>query len=285
LFLGLATVDIIYAIEGSPAPNSKNVAARQELYAGGPAANAAATFAALRGNATLAAIAGRHPLTALIRDDLEACAVSICDLAPGFQQPPSCSSILVNPSNGTRIVVSANATRLPPPEIAPPSPAGFEIVLVDGHLMETSIELARLARSKGIPVILDGGSWKQGTAQLLDVVDIAIVSEDFHPPRTSTPQETLAYLVERSIPSCAITQGAKPILFSNNGHAGEIKIPRIRVIDTLGAGDIFHGAFCHHYAATKTGFAAALEFGAEIASFSCQFFGPREWMGEFTRSR
>jgi sugar/nucleoside kinase (ribokinase family) len=49
---------------------------------------------------------------------------------------------------------------------------------------------------------------------------------------------------------------------------------------TLGAGDIFHGAFCHRYVVNGFGFRDALEFASAIASRSCQYFGTRAWMNE-----
>ncbi|NET50891.1 MAG: sugar kinase, partial [Merismopedia sp. SIO2A8] len=46
--------------------------------------------------------------------------------------------------------------------------------------------------------------------------------------------------------------------------------------DTLGAGDIFHGAFCHYI--LQQNFTESLVAAAEIASNSCKFFGTRRWM-------
>ncbi|PMB30496.1 ribokinase, partial [Fischerella thermalis CCMEE 5319] len=50
-------------------------------------------------------------------------------------------------------------------------------------------------------------------------------------------------------------------------------------VDTLGAGDIFHGAFCHYV--LRENFLDALASAAKIAAFSCQFFGTRRWMESF----
>jgi sugar/nucleoside kinase (ribokinase family) len=51
----------------------------------------------------------------------------------------------------------------------------------------------------------------------------------------------------------------------------------VEAVDTLGAGDIFHGAFCHAYAG-GLGFSASLASAAEVASRACAFWGPRAWI-------
>lgn len=284
LFLGLATLDILYSVTGPPKPNSKNVARRQALYAGGPATNAAATFSALGGRAYLAAILGGNPLAAAIKEDLQRNAVHLIDLLPQFGGEPSFSSILVDENSGERVVISANATRLPPPAL----PEGLldltrpAVLLLDGHLMEPAKTAAQRAREIATTVVFDGGSWKDGTDTLLPFVDIAICSEDFHPPGTTSELEAIEYLKRRGIERCAITRGAKPLWFSDSGRVGEIYVSEVDVVDTLGAGDVFHGAFCYYYVACGGNFRTALQHAAEVASFKCRFFGTREWMKEYS---
>jgi sugar/nucleoside kinase (ribokinase family) len=58
--------------------------------------------------------------------------------------------------------------------------------------------------------------------------------------------------------------------------SGQIVVPQINAIDTMGAGDVFHGAFCHYI--LRQNFTDALEAATKIASDSCQFFGTRQWM-------
>ncbi|MDJ0536213.1 MAG: PfkB family carbohydrate kinase [Xenococcaceae cyanobacterium MO_207.B15] len=49
----------------------------------------------------------------------------------------------------------------------------------------------------------------------------------------------------------------------------------MKAVDTLGAGDIFHGAFCNYI--LQEDFPTALFLAAQMASKSCQFFGTRSW--------
>jgi hypothetical protein len=59
---------------------------------------------------------------------------------------------------------------------------GVDAVLVDGHHLDLALPLAAAARAAGVPVLLDGGSWKPGLEQLLTLVDIALISEVLQVP-------------------------------------------------------------------------------------------------------
>ena len=54
---------------------------------------------------------------------------------------------------------------------------------------------------------------------------------------------------------------------------------QVNVIDTLGAGDIFHGAFCYYFIQTGE-FQQSLEEAAKVAAISCTYRGPRTWMDD-----
>jgi sugar/nucleoside kinase (ribokinase family) len=77
----------------------------------------------------------------------------------------------------------------------------------------------------------------------------------------------------------AITQGPGPIRWSEGDASGELLPPQAQAIDTLGAGDIFHGAFCHAFAGGQD-FRASLEAAAAVASRSTESWGPRGWMAQ-----
>jgi sugar/nucleoside kinase (ribokinase family) len=151
-----------------------------------------------------------------------------------------------------------------------------DIVLIDGHQMAIGREIAIEAQSRGIPVVLDGGSWKPGLDTVLPYINYAICSANFQPPDCQNQKEVFAYLDRFKIPQIAITQGENPIQFFDRGNRGTIEVPSIQAIDTLGAGDIFHGAFCHSILSGD--FAQSLVQAAGIAARSCQFFGTRQWM-------
>ena len=276
LFVGLVTLDIVYLVTDLPQCNQKVVALEDSMTAGGPATNAAIAFSHLGDSATLLGSIGQHPSRQLVLADLQA--VAIADLMPNSTQAIPISSILVTQSTGERAIVSRNAVQAQAPVTAIPTDIlqGMEIVLIDGHQMAVGEAIARQSKNQKIPVVVDGGSWKAGFEEVLPYVDYAICSVNFHPPQCSTFTEVFAYLTALNILHIAITNGSQPIQYIHQGIRGQIFVPEIQPVDTLGAGDIFHGAFCHFI--LRTDFLDALTQSAEVAGRSCQFFGTRQWM-------
>jgi sugar/nucleoside kinase (ribokinase family) len=279
LFVGITTLDLIYGVSHIPQANEKQTAAALEIAAGGPATNAAVTFRHLGDRAKLLSVLGQHPLTDLVRADLDAQQVELLDLMPDRAEPPPLSSILVTEGTGDRAVVSRNAVSLQATasQIPPNLLDGVDIVLVDGHQLEVSVAIAQAAQQQNIPVVLDGGSWKPGLKRVLPFVTYAVCSANFLPPGCDEQAEVVAYLRSAmTSPAIAITQGGATIAYFTQAHSGEIAVPKIQPVDTLGAGDIFHGAFCHWI--LQTDFVVALTQAAGVAALACQSFGTRQWL-------
>ncbi|WP_203983824.1 PfkB family carbohydrate kinase [Sphaerisporangium rufum] len=301
LFAGLCTFDLVQSVARMPGANEKVTALRQAVAAGGPAANAAVTFARLGGSATLVSAVGAHPLAAGIRADLAAEGVRLADVTPDDPEPPAISTIMVTRGSGDRAVVSVNAAhrRVRPPAELPALVAASRVVHLDGHHPGLALAAARHARDAARPVVLDGGSWKPGTAELLPLVDVAVVSADFRPP--GAPADVLAFLHAAGVRFAAVTAGPAPIRWRGERGTGQVPVPAVPVVDTLGAGDVLHGALTFALARALTGdhgpgcapeggpggevggglddarFAAALEFAVPVAGAACASFGTRAW--------
>ncbi|MDX3073567.1 PfkB family carbohydrate kinase [Streptomyces sp. NPDC088354] len=281
LFVGLCTLDVITRVDHVPAPNEKLAASAQLIAAGGPATNAAATFAHLGGEAVLLTAFGGHPLSAAIDEDLAALGVAVLNLTADSPEPPAVSTILVTESTGDRAVASPASARPTPPDDLEALVASADLVLIDAHHPALALPAVRHARAAGIPTLLDAGSWRPGTAPLLPYTDLAVCSADFRPPGTSSPADVLAYLRGAGVPWPIVTRGPLPVLWAD----GEVPVPApTTVADTLGAGDIFHGALAHALLThvrtrlTPALLTTALRSAAATASRSCASFGTRAWM-------
>ena len=281
LFVGLTTLDCLYQAGHPPAADEKVVANKSLLVAGGPATNAAVAFAQLGGKegnqAVLASVLGEHPLTILLREDLQGHGVTLADLAPKTLAPPPVSSIVVSQATGERAVVSSNAVdrQVEASQVSPDILAGVNIVLIDGHQMAVGAQIAQWAKAQQVPVVVDAGSWKPNFETVLALADGVVASAKFLPPGCATADDVFAYLQDLGVPQIAITQGGEPILYRDANNSGEIEVPKIRAVDTLGAGDIFHGAFCHFYG--RHLFEETLLKASRSASFACQYWGTRDW--------
>ncbi|PSB29427.1 PfkB family carbohydrate kinase [Stenomitos frigidus] len=279
LFIGVVTLDLIYLVDRPPLANEKLAASDYTVSAGGPATNAAVAFSHLGNEAIVMGVLGMHPMAQLILTDLQQYGVTLNDLSPTLATPPPVSSIMVTEKTGDRAVVSLNAVRAQASANIPAnSLQDVAVILIDGHQMAVGRTIAMEARSRGIPVVIDGGSWKPGFETVLPLADYVICSANFHPPHCQSPQDVAAYLLNLGVPHIAITQGQQPIQYWTVTSAGHIDVPIVTVVDTLGAGDIFHGAFCH--AILREDFRDALAIAANIAAQSCQYFGTRRWMEE-----
>jgi len=284
LFVGLITLDVVYLVEAVPAANQKIVALDFGSTAGGPATNAAVTFGYLGNQSQVLGVLGSHPMVRLIRADLASWGVAIADLFPDRITPPPASSILVTQGTGDRAIISLNAGKAQanvsdvPAEIWQQMDQGaIDVVLIDGHQMAVGEAIARCAIAQSVPVVVDGGSWKPSFETVLAHTGYAICSANFYPPGCQTLAEVFTYLQACGIPHIAITQGAHPLQYFSHGVCGSVCVPAVPTADTLGAGDIFHGAFCHFI--LQSSFPDALAQAADVAARSCQSFGTRSWMG------
>jgi sugar/nucleoside kinase (ribokinase family) len=288
VFTGLSTLDVVHPVAEPPAVGRKAQAGGQWLAAGGPAANAAVVYATLvrlagrpAGPIRLLTALGRHPLAGYVAAELRSHGVTVLDATPNRTDPPPVSSAWLTP-DGARTVVSANAADIdapPPPDLAAIM-AGSAVLLVDGHHPRLALAAVRAARDAAVPVLLDGGSWKPVLAAVLPLVDLAACSADFRAPGTGSIEEAARCLVEDyRVPAVAFTDGAAPIRWFVRGAAGRLPVPAVTAVDTLGAGDAFHGALAWAVA-TRRDVTAALGFAAGVAAVRCATAGPRAWLAD-----
>jgi sugar/nucleoside kinase (ribokinase family) len=284
LFAGRATLDVVYALDQFPAQDTKVFARRMWPAPGGPATNAAITHALLGGKAVLMSAVGGGSWAGFVREEVETLGIDLVDLGDGTAYEAPLTTVLVNTSEGTRTVVNP-----PPSEVALPRVEGWHpgwgemprIALADGFHLPEILPLLAACREGDALLCLDGGSWKPGTEELAGLLTVAICSERFRvPERQADPEATMAWFVEMGVPNVAVTRGGKSILGWDRGRRFEIAVEKIDGADTLGAGDVLHGAFCYEFA-RGSDFEAALAFASRVATSSCRGMGIRSWMNSF----
>ncbi len=274
-FMGLLTLDLQFEVSTMPPQNQKVNASTLEVSIGGPATNAALTFQRLGGKGTLLAALGQNPLSSFIQKELDRLDLAMKDLALGESRQPPLASVFQHP-NGDRSIVSYRGEPLSFHRQLT-NPQWFDkqsLLLLDGSHMEIAIELAKFAKQSGMTVILDAGSWKSGTQDLLPWIDIAIASADFCAPDWSG--DGLDFLKASGVPYAAVSYGHLPLKYYSPSEKGQILIDSVNLVDTLGAGDVLHGAFCYYWA-READFRSALFRASKVASFSCQYRGAHTW--------
>jgi sugar/nucleoside kinase (ribokinase family) len=279
LFVGLTTIDIQYHVETFPASNRKVKTPAPEILVGGPATNAAIAFSKLNEGAFLASPVGINPFQSFCADDFKCTNLTHFDLVEQKNANPIIASVITSEITGDRNIFSHHPEKISS-EISAKElldKTNPEILLIDSFYPEFSIECARIAKEKNIPVVVDGGSWKPQYNLLLEYTDIIICSNDFYPPGCNNSKQVIEFLKLKKVMNIAISRGENSILFDNVKNRGEVSICKTYLADTLGAGDFLHGAFCYYYLKSKD-FKFALNKASKIASFSCGHKGTREWL-------
>ena len=272
LFIGRAVVDLTSLVEDFPAPDSKVKALANDTIPGGSALNAAVTFAHLGGQADLASAFGENgPFRALLLDDLRRHGVSHIDICNDPEYRIPVSTVVSTRSSGERMIVNAAGEECDCLHELPDLLVGdYDLIQIDQYERPLVMRHADAIRDFEGPVILDGGGWKEWSPDYLRLADIPVVSENFFADGPSG-------FAELGVERWAMTRGANGVIWYDQGDSGEIPAIPVTAIDTLGAGDIFHGAFCHAYAETGD-FVGALEHANAIAGRSCGSPGTRSWM-------
>jgi sugar/nucleoside kinase (ribokinase family) len=285
LFVGRSTYDLCFVLPRYPEEDTKSEVEGYYQAAGGPALNASIVFSALGGTALLYTASGSGEMASAMRRELSDHHVALHDASWDEVNVLPISSIVINRVTGTRTIF----THAPERAVRPVTEAELDaidrpgIVMSDGHVPELAEPVLKWARARGIPTLLDGGSWKDWMPQLLKLTDIAVISERFQPPRARTMTDRFAYLEGCGISKLAVTRGPSTIAWRDGERSGEFHPPNVAAIDTLGAGDAFHGSFCRYYIDGES-FESALHHAASLASRSCTEWG-RAWIAKLPAQR
>ncbi len=282
LIVGLNTIDIQFFINTYPISNTKSKAQSYAVNPGGPATNAAVVCSALGSRVDLISPVGEHEFTPLIKNDLHNYRVNLIDPLKNEKSEPIFASIATT-RNGERTIISYFPNR----QVNSMSIVDsirwqdYSCVLFDGFYPELSLNIAKKASEESIVTLLDGGSWKANLEELAQYIDIAICSNDFKTPLSESKDDTIRYLSTKGVRQVVFTRGEKSILIydGDKKRKSEVHPPKVKVIDSLGAGDFFHGAFCHYYSKGNA-FELAIEQAAHVASTSCTTKGTRTWLSK-----
>ena len=221
--------------------------------------------------------------------------VSTVNPAASMASGLSISSCTVTAATGQRSVVSTNARAGADPapleryasQVAAGRKSPPGIVLIDGHNPVLAAVGLDLAARMGALSVMDAGSWKDDAANLPGCCDVVAASARFYPPGPSglmaAPEDVAHWLLDAGAHGAVITRGADPALWWCSGARGAVAPPRVEAVDTLGAGDIFHGALAHGLVGARRGdiagpvLGAAVERACAVAAASTEVFGTRAW--------
>ena len=152
---------------------------------------------------------------------------------------------------------------------------------VDGFETAAATQAASWARSAGIPVIADLDEIYPGVEDLIDNVDYLIVSRDFPTRLTGERNLEQALRVARKRFGCTVTAatlGADGVLAWDGKRFHACAAYRVPVVDTTGAGDIFHAGFIYGLLQDWP-LDRQLDFACAAAALNCTRAGARGGIG------
>lgn len=281
LFLGMATLDVVTVVPRLPGSDQVLEARSLTLHGGGPAATAAVACARLGGRARFAGSLATDPLSDSILAGLATEGVDTALVQSSPDGTPPAATILVEEQSGRRAILYSKGTA-PEPVWGPAleqAVRGSRLLHLDGFHVHTAIRAARCAREVGVPVSFDGGAGEPWPHQedLLPLVDLMVVALDFAERHTGVRDPLTAARALRDRFGAAeivVTDGARGAWFCAGDQEGHVPALEVAVVDTTGAGDVFHGAYALARAEGAP-VADAVRFAAAVAGLKCRAVGGR----------
>lgn len=274
--LGLAALDRIWRVERPFASGSEKIRAGEHLTEpGGMAANAAVAVARLGGVVSFWGRAGNDDAGRILVDGFAAEGVDTENFRLFEAGASSVSGVIVDKA-GERQIVNFRGRYPCDPSWLPLANISAECVLADPRWPEGAEALFRAARDKGIPTVLDGDvADAEVFERLLPLTDHAIFSEPGL--RGFAGQEIKSGLARAATFGCrmvAVTRGADGVTWREGSDLVHLPAPKVPVVDTTAAGDVFHGAYAFAVGA-GLGISDALGFAGAVAALKCTRSGGR----------
>lgn len=278
LALGAPTWDTILKVPAVLPPPAKVLAEACIEMSGGTASNGACAIARLGGRVEYWGRVGDDATGARIVADLakEGIDVAMVRRVPGGRS--TVSSILVD-ARGERLIVPFYDPHLnPDPAWLPLTTLGrFSFALVDTRWPAGAAAVLQAARAKGLPTLLDADTTPADVmADLAPRASHVVFAEPALAAFTgiADPDTALREAAGRLVGFVGVTLGAQGFRWIDSGVVRTLPAPRVEVVDTLGAGDTFHGALALGLAEGMS-VEAAGRFACAAAALKCTCFGGR----------
>jgi sulfofructose kinase len=277
LCVGHAVQDFVFSVEKLPNTAEKYRASGFESVGGGPAATAAVAIARLGGQARLAARTGDDAIGDFIVSELEGYGVD-CSLVGRLQLRKSSLSAVLVDEQGERLIVNYLDPLLEPNTESLPDelPDDVDVVLGDIRWPEGSQHLFKVARQGGVPAVLDADLPVPADGELVRTATHVAFSAPALADYTNDndTESALRAVAATTDAWCCVTLGREGAMFIDNDEVCKVAAYDVPVGDTLGAGDVWHGAFALALAEGQS-IIEAVTFASAAAALKVQNGGGR----------
>lgn len=273
--LGLCVVDHLYVLDSLDLAEARTRFSERRVSSGGMVGTSLAQAAQLGCVTHVLSLLGDDPEGRFIRAALRSAGVRTGGLILSSDSKTTVAVVLVKRRGGGRrfLVPDRRALERGAPDFDL-GPIGRDtLVLVDGHFPAQALRAVKRAREVGAAVIGDFNRARGPVLDLLPFVDYPIVPLEFAESYAAgDPRQTLHRLGDTFGGTPVITMGGRGGLFLHAGRVVRYRAHRVKVRDTTGAGDVFHGAFA---AGLYHGMdvAGAVDLAARAAALCCTALG------------
>lgn len=277
--VGLAVLDVAFSIDVRPDRGRKAFADSMAIVGGGPAANAAATVARLNAKASFIGPVGEDVIGDLILEDLSRWGVDTHRVRRHPSASSPVSTITVE-GDGERTIINHTDHRLlePVDPITETDLSGADALLGDLLWPHGALSAMESARRLGIPAVLDFDHVRSGpiaaalTAPTHIVFSAPALAEVSGEVDATRGLQAVAAKTDSWI---AVTLGDAGVLWrDDDGESHSFPAFSVDVADTLGAGDVFHGAFALGLAEGRS-IESVIRRASATAALKCTRFGGR----------
>ena len=245
--LGQCSLDHVGIIAAYPSPNVKCEFSNLVIEGGGPVATALVALSRWKLHCYFAGVVGDDAFGTIIADSLREEGIDTGGLVVRSGHSSQFAFIVSEPDMGRRTIFWQRPTGRPlqPGELNLEMLRKSRALHTDGLFMEASLFACRMAREAGIPVIVDGGTLREGMLDMVHLSDCFIVSETFSQAMADDPLETCLMLAGLGARFTGVTLGARGYIALVDGRVIKKLAYPAKAIDTTGCGDIFHAGITY----------------------------------------
>ena len=277
LCTGIAVQDIVMRVQSFPAAGTKIAASEFIITGGGCAANAAVTAARLGGRVAFAGPLGGpdDAISNRILSDLANEGIDCSGVARVSGGTASVSLILLD-ATGEKMIATRRGANLGDtlPKDATKLVADIDAVLLDNRFPRFVTEVCRAAQARRIPIVIDLDQETTVDDPLLAFGTHVIASTEalFATTGRNDHGDALKKLAEHISGFLALTDGPNGVYWLEHGDLRHLPAFKIKVVDSLGAGDAFHAGFTLALTEGRT-LPDMLRFASATAALKCTKFG------------
>jgi sulfofructose kinase len=287
--VGQNATDTLILLSHFPAYAGKIAFERELLSPGGQVASAMVTCAKLGLRAKYIGTLGDDERGQVQLASLRESGINLNDIEIRQNCPNQTAYILIDQSTGERTVLwqRKDCLRMDAAKMTPDKIVGARLLHIDAHDTAAVAQAARIAREHGIPVTVDVDTIYHGFDRVLPYVDYLVASSEFPVQWTNErdPFRALETIQEEfHLKVAAMTLGALGALARVDGRFIYSPAFVVNCVDTTGAGDVFHGAFCYAVLQNMP-MREILEFSNAMAALNCTALGARGGISTVDQAR